>query len=582
MAEVAKPVAVETTPAFTTTLQSTKLYEHRKLYAPIVPECLKNLNTVSLVEDGGPTGAVGDADQLSGIFTKLFGQPKLLCQRSTVPIDTKVLTVGFVLSGGPASGGHNVVTGLYDALKELNPKNVLVGFQRGPRGLFENNHEILTDEKINAYRNTGGFDMVGTGRDKIETEEQLKGSLNTAIELKLDGLLVIGGDDSNTNACVVGEYFAQNDCDCVVVGIPKTIDGDLQNEEIEISFGFNTATRTYAEMVANIARDARSAVKAWHFIKLMGRDASHVTLEVALQTQPNVALISEEVRSEGMKLSDVTSQIADAICARAATNNNYGIVLVPEGLLQFIPSIQKLIDALSHELAPEKGNSAKMDEITDMEKKIDFARDLLKNSTSHQLTFDMLPPEIQRELISERDPHGNVAVSRVPTELLLIRCVDEELRKRKKAGTYTGKFKAHGHFFGYDGRAGFPSNFDAQYCYNLGRVGALLVLNQQSGYMARVYNLAESPDKWLAGASPLTSFMNMEVRHGKLKPVIKKALVDVDEEPAMWEFQKLRDSWIVDDAYRFPGPLQYFGPAEICDEPPMVLQIRKKYASKSM
>lgn len=554
---------------------SSQVYELRKKYDPVVPDCLKDLKTVSLVEDGGPTGAINNVPELQKIFPMLFGQPKLLCKRSATPIADRVLRVGFVLSGGPASGGHNVVCGLYDALKELNPDNVLIGFQRGPRGLFENNHEILTKSKIDAHRNTGGFDMVGTGRDKIETEEQLSGSLQTVKDLNLNGLLVIGGDDSNTNACVVGEYFRQNDNDCVVVGIPKTIDGDLQNEEIEISFGFNTATRTYAEMVGNIARDSRSAVKAWHFIKLMGRDASHVTLETAIQCQPNIALISEEVKQEKMKLSDITELVADCICARAEKNMNYGIVLVPEGLLQFIPTIQKLIDALSHQLAPDLGNGAKMDEIHDITKKIAFARSLL--SQTHQLTFDMLPVEIQRELISERDPHGNVAISRVPTELLLIRCVEEELRQRKKAGTYSGKFKAHGHFFGYDGRCGFPSNFDAQYCYNLGRVGALLVLNDMSGYMARVYNLASSPDKWQAGGSPLTSFMNMEVRHGKRKPVIKKALVNVDEEPAMWYFQRERDSWRNEDRYRFPGPLQYFGPAELCDEPPMILQLRKSY-----
>jgi len=560
---------------FQSTWVSSKLYELRKEYNPVVPDCLKDLKTVSLEEDGGETSALNNVAELKSIFPKLFGQPKLLCKRSDTPLADKVLRVGFILSGGPASGGHNVVCGLYDALKELNPENTLIGFQRGPRGLFENHHEILTKSKIDAHRNTGGFDIVGTGRDKIETQEQLQGSLNTAIELKLDGLLVIGGDDSNTNACVVGEYFRQNDCDCVVVGIPKTIDGDLQNEEIEISFGFATATRTYSEMVSNIARDSRSAVKAWHFIKLMGRDASHVTLECAIQTQPNVALISEEVKQEGMKLSDITELIADCVCARAEKSMNYGVVLVPEGLLQFIPTIQSLIEALSHKLAPDLGNGAKMDEILDITKKIAFARGLV--SQTHQLTFDMLPVEIQRELISERDPHGNVAVSRIPTELLLIRCVEAELQKRKKAGTYKGKFKAHGHFFGYDGRCGFPSNFDAQYCYNLGRVGALLVLNEMSGYMARVYNLASPPDQWQAGASPLTSFMNMEIRHGKKKPVIKKALVNVDEEPAMWYFQRNRDDWRDDDKYRFPGPIQYFGPAELCDEPPMILQLRKNY-----
>jgi len=564
----------EPEPEFKSTLASSKAYELRRKYAPVVPDCLKDLKTVSLVEDSGETSAVNNAAELKSIFPKLFGQPKLLCKRSDTPLADRPLRVGFILSGGPAAGGHNVVCGLYDALMELNEKNVLIGFQRGPRGLFENNHEILTKSKIDAHRNTGGFDIVGTGRDKIETEEQLEGSVNTVNELKLDGLLVIGGDDSNTNACVVGEYFRQNDCDCVVVGIPKTIDGDLQNEEIEISFGFNTATRTYSEMVSNIARDSRSAVKAWHFIKLMGRDASHVTLETALQTQPNVALISEEVKQEGMKLSDITELIADCICERAKKKMNYGIVLVPEGLLQFIPTIQSLIEALSHKLAPDLGNGAKMDDIVDTNKKIAFARSLL--SQTHQLTFDMLPVEIQRELISERDPHGNVHISRVPTELLVIRCVEEELRKRKQNGTYVGKFKAHGHFFGYDGRCGFPSNFDAQYCYNLGRVGALLVLNEMSGYMARVYNLASPPDQWQAGGSPLTSFMNMEIRHGKKKPVIKKALVNVDEEPAMWYFQRHRDSWKNEDCYRFPGPIQYFGPSELCDEPPMILQIRQK------
>lgn len=549
-----------------------KLMDARRKYIPTVPEVLTNLATVTL-EEAGQTSCVGNERELRGIFQNLFGQPTLACGRSEEGVECPALRIGFVLSGGPAAGGHNVVCGLWDALKEMNEESVLIGFQRGPRGLFENNHQIIDQDTIDTFRNTGGFNMVGTGRDKIETDAQLNGSLQTVTDLELNGLLVIGGDDSNTNACLVGEFFAQNDCPCKVVGIPKTIDGDLQNEDIEISFGFHTATRTYSEMVSNICRDACSAVKAWHFIKLMGRDASHVTLETALQTQPNVALISEEVKHEGLMLADVVDIIADTVCARAEQNKNYGVVLVPEGLLQFIPSMNSLIQELNHILANGSANLLEMEALDTMTEKLAFIRSKLGHS--HGATFDMLPVEIQRELINERDPHGNVQVSRIPTELLLVRCVEQELKVRKRAGRYNGKFKAHGHFFGYGGRCGFPSNFDSQYCYNLGRVGALLVRDGFSGYMARVFNLANSPDQWGAGATPLTSMMNMELRHGKMKPVIKKALVDVENEPAMEYFQANRDSWSVPDAYRMPGPLQYFGPTELCDEPPMILRIRQ-------
>lgn len=551
--------------------RESKLFTLRKQYKPIVPECLQNLATINFVEEY-ETSSVANEFELKQIFVNLFGQ-KLLSVGRSPPKQYKPIRVGMVLSGGPASGGHNVICGLYDALMEMNPESQLIGFLRGPKGLIENNFKIVTGELIDQYRNTGGFDMIGTGRDKIETENQLKSTMQTAMEQNLDGVLIIGGDDSNTNACVVGEYFSQQGCETNIIGIPKTIDGDLQNEEIEISFGFHTATRTYAEMVSNIARDSCSAVKAWHFIKLMGRDASHVTLEVALQTQPNIALISEEIKAEGLMLSDVTDLIADAVEKRANVNKNYGVVLVPEGLLQFIPSLQSLIHALNGLLANESPHLKEIDALEDMSEKIEYIRQNL--GTTHCATFNMLPKEIRRELINERDPHGNVQVSRIPTELLIIRCVEAELKNRKKKGTYNGNFKAHGHFFGYDGRCGFPTNFDAQYCYNLGRVGALLAQNKLNGYMARVHNLGDSPSNWGAGAVPLTSMMNMEVRHNKLKPVIKKCLVDVECSPAFDYYVMNRGDWVVPDNYIYTGPIQFFGPSELVDEPPMVVQLKQ-------
>jgi len=551
-----------------------EFYEARRAFQPTVPECLQNLKTLQF-EGSEPSACVGNSAELNAIFENLFGQPNLEITRAPKEVEMRPLKVGVVLSGGPAAGGHNVICGLYDALMEIHTESSLIGFQRGPRGLFENNYMVLTGDYVDQYRNTGGFDMIGTGRDKIENEEQLQGSLNTVLEHDLDGLFIIGGDDSNTNACVVGEYFAQNNCRTCLIGIPKTIDGDLQNNEIEISFGFNTATRIYSEMVSNICRDSCSAVKAWHFIKLMGRDASHVTLETALQTQPNIALISEDVKNSRKMLSDIVDEIADCICRRSALNKNYGVVLVPEGLLQFIPSFSSLIEELNHFLALGSEHLEQAEAFDVMEDKIAYIRSLLDHT--HGATFDLLPVEIQREMINERDPHGNVQVSRIPTELLLIRCVEKELKIRKASGKYNGKFSAHGHFFGYDGRCGYPTNFDCQYCYNLGRVGCLLALHGKSGYMARVYNLAESPENWSAGAVALTSMMNMEKRHGKMKPVIKKALVNVEDSSEFLYFQSVRDNWSDEDNYRYPGPIQFFGPASICNQPPKIIACRKLF-----
>ena len=469
------------------------------------------------------------------------------------------MRIGVVLSGGQASGGHNVITGLFDALKTLQASSSLYGFLDGPSGIVENKYKELTESLLAPYRNQGGFDLLGSGRTKIETPEQLKASLDNVLKLQLDGLVVIGGDDSNTNAAVLAEYFAEHGCKTRVVGVPKTIDGDLQNEQVGISFGFDSACKVYSEMIGNIARDALSAKKYYHFIKLMGRSASHITLECALSTRANFALLGEEVAFKKMTLSQVTSDICDMICKRADIGKNYGVVLIPEGLVEFIPEIGILIGELNTLLAHKETMS--IDEV-------------MRGLTPHSKgCFASFPEMIQKQLLLGRDPHGNVQLSLIETEKLLSETVARELEIRKIKGLYKGKFNPIQHFFGYEGRAGMPSNFDAHYCYALGFVAALLLDEKVSGYMCFVSHLKAPVSQWAIGGVPLVSLMNMEVRHGKEKPVIKKALLDMEDAPYLF-YAKEREKWQTEDLYRFPGPTQYCGDDDVSFSVPLTLQLK--------
>lgn len=513
----------------------------RAEFQPTLPNVLQSLSSVTFSK-GSKTKCFEEVQKLfPKTSSKSVVEGKVEGNR-----EGKALKVGVVLSGGQAAGGHNVITGLFDGLKKLNEKSQLIGFLSGPSGIVENHVLELTREGIAPYRNQGGFDLIGSGRTKIETDEQLKASLETVSKHDLDGLIVIGGDDSNTNAAVLAEYFLNEGCKTVVVGVPKTIDGDLQNEHVAISFGFDTAARTYSEMIGNIERDALSAKKYWHFVRLMGRSASHITLECALATHPNVALIAEEVAEKKMTLKQITDQVAEVIQDRAEKGMTYGVVLVPEGLIEFIPEMKGLIEELN-QLAGE-GETLEVTEVIE------------ELSASGKTAFMSIPEEIQKQLLLDRDPHGNVQVSKIETEKLLISAV------RKKV-----KLSAISHFFGYEGRAGYPSNFDTHYCYALGHVAALLVDEKLTGYMAFVENLENSVEKWKVGGLPITMLMNMEMRKGKEKPVIQKALVDL-KGPAFSYFAKNREKWAKEDHYRFPGPIQFFGEGE--GEIPMIMQLK--------
>lgn len=542
-------------------MNESPLLKARKKYPLNLPEIFKDIANVSF-EKEKETSCVSDESEIKNLFPHLFGQPLLSAILSKSSKSTSALKIGVVLSGGQAAGGHNVIIGLFDALKLISRESKLIGFLNGPSGIIESITKELDEEYLSSFRNTGGFDLIGSGRTKIETEDQLKSSFETIQKLKLDGLVVIGGDDSNTNAAVLAEYLIKQGCETKVIGVPKTIDGDLRNEYVEMSFGFDTACKTYSEMIGNLQRDAISAKKYTHFVKLMGRSASHIALECALNTHPNYTFISEEVLAKKQTIKCITNELADLVEKRSHNKKNYGIILIPEGLIEFIPEMKALIEELNNLLSDEKYTTMNPKEI------LDDVQKTLKGSSRE--TFNFLPESIQHQLLLDRDPHGNVQVSHINTEKLFIETVSKELKNRN----FKGKFSPVAHFFGYEGRAGFPSNFDATYCYALGFTAAALVKEGYTGYMACVGNLLDDVRTWKVMGLPIVSLMNLEMRKGKKKPVIQKALVDVDKKPFKM-LAKHRESWKYEDHYCFPGPIQFFGDAEITDRPPMTLQLER-------
>lgn len=536
----------------------------RAAYQPKLPLGLRG--NVS-IKEGAPTQSVGNQEEIKALFPNTYGMPLV----EFVPSDEKKeyapMNIGIILSGGQAPGGHNVICGLYDELKKQNPQNKLYGFLMGPGGLVDHKYIELTDAVIDEYRNTGGFDMIGSGRTKLEKEEQFESGLEIIRELGIKAIVIIGGDDSNTNACVLAEYYAAKNYGVQVIGCPKTIDGDLKNEQIETSFGFDTACKTYAEVIGNIQRDANSARKYWHFIKLMGRSASHIALECALQCQPNVCIVSEEVEEKNQTLDDVVTYIASVVAKRAANGNNFGTVLIPEGLIEFIPAMKKLIAELNDLLATPEAAAVKVEE--------QRGWILGKLSAENAAIYESLPEGVAKQLTMERDPHGNVQVSLIETEKLLSEMVAKKLGDWKAEGKFAGKFAAQHHFFGYEGRCAAPSNYDADYCYALGTSAAQLVANGKTGYMAIVKNTTAPAAEWVAGGVPITMMMNMERRHGEMKPVIKKALVRLDGAPFK-EFAKHREEWAEGTCFVYPGPIQYFGPTEVCDQCTMTLKLEQE------
>lgn len=532
----------------------------RLKYQPKLPESLAGgINNLAMTE-GCKTECVKDSEQIKELFANTYGKPVVTFKKTDKSDVCSKRNVGVILSGGQAPGGHNVIAGLYDALKQANPENKLYGFLGGPSGIIEGKYIEFTPEKIDEYRNTGGFDIIGSGRTKLETEEQFKQALNVCKSLDITGVVIIGGDDSNTNAAMLAEWFVKNNTGIQVIGCPKTIDGDLKNDQIEISFGFDTATKTYAELIGNILRDANSAKKYWHFVKLMGRSATHVGLEVALQTQPNITLISEEVEERKMSLKQIVDYVAGIIAKRADAGKNFGIALIPEGLIEFIPEIKSMIANLNDVLAELETDS----NYKNADEQTKFATIKNKLSCENAAVYESLPVLIKQQLLMDRDPHGNVQVSKIETEKLLITMVEERLADMKKEGTYKGKFSAQNHFFGYEGRCAFPSNFDADYCYSLGFNAFALMKFGLTGYLSSVKNLSAPACEWIAGGVPLTMMMNMEKRHGQFKPVIKKALVELDG-PVFKQLEKNRETWAMEDKYIFPGAIQYFGPSCVCD-----------------
>lgn len=537
-----------------------QLQQHRCKFQPVLPEILKKGPAAVKPKTGKATKSVADQAAVKKIFPHTYGMPEItFVKGANSAVAKKAVKVGVVLSGGQAPGGHNVIAGLLDGLKKANAKNKLYGFLGGPGGILENQYKEITPALMKDYRNTGGFDLIQSGRTKIETAEQLKTAKENIAKLGLSALVIVGGDDSNTNAGVLAEYFKQEGLDVSVIGVPKTIDGDLKNEQIETSFGFDTATKIYAEMVGNICRDVNSARKYWHFVRLMGRSASHITLEVAFKTQPNIVLIGEEVLAKKMTLSQVIDSIAKVVAARAKDGKNFGVVLVPEGLIEFIPEMKELISALNDLLADNEAALAKMNAVA--EKK---AFVVSKLNAKLAALMQSLPEGIAAQLMLDRDPHGNVQVSLIETEKLLVEMLRAKLAELKKANKYNGKFSAIMHFFGYEGRCGVPSSFDANYTYALGYNAAVLALNKCTGYLSSVRNLTKNPKLWTCGGIPLTMMMNIERRKGKEKPVIRKALVELKGEPFKF-LAKNRELWAKTESYVFPGPIQFFGPAEVTD-----------------
>jgi pyrophosphate--fructose-6-phosphate 1-phosphotransferase len=546
-----------------------ELQKARYAYQPKLPAVLqKDVKNIA-VTLGDPTEAIADQADVKKLFSHTYGQPVARFEAGTNEGAGKKINVGVILSGGQAPGGHNVIAGLYDGIKKGNKESKLYGFKGGPAGIINGDYVQFTDEFIDAYRNTGGFDIIGSGRTKLESEVHFKESLAVCKKLNLNAVVVIGGDDSNTNAALLGEWFKAQGEDIQVIGCPKTIDGDLKNEHIETSFGFDTATKTFAELIGNIEKDANSAKKYWHFIKLMGRSASHIALECALQTQPNFCIISEEVEEKKMTLDQVVEDIVNIVVKRAERGENFGVGLIPEGLIEFIPEVGALISELNDLLAHEAEYYATLKTFDDQR---EFVNKKLSRDSSY--VYSSLPAAIQRQLIMDRDPHGNVQVSRIDTEKLLIEMVHERLDEMKIKGQYKGSFSSLAHFFGYEGRCAFPSNFDADYCYTLGFSAFMLISAGLTGYIANVAGLETPAADWKAGGCPLTMMMNMEQRHGAKKPVIKKALVELDGKPFK-AFAEQRDVWAVETAYTFPGAIQYYGPDAVCNLPTKTLAIEK-------
>ena len=535
----------------------------RAAYQPKLSKALKgNVRA----QKGAATQSVADQEEIKRLFPNTYGMPLIRFEAATEAAQFPAMNVGVILSGGQAPGGHNVISGLFDGIKRIHPESKLYGFLMGPGGLVDHKYIELTADIIDEYRNTGGFDIIGSGRTKLEKEEQFEKGYEILKQLGIKALVIIGGDDSNTNACVLAEYYAAKQYGVQVIGCPKTIDGDLKNDMIETSFGFDTACKTYAEVIGNIQRDCNSARKYWHFIKLMGRSASHIALECALQTQPNVCIVSEEVEAKDQSLDDIVTYIAQVVADRAAQGNNFGTVLIPEGLIEFIPAMKRLIAELNDFLAANADEFAQVDKAEQRQYIID------RLSPDNAAIYASLPEGVARQLSLDRDPHGNVQVSLIETEKLLSEMVGNKLAQWKKEGKYTGKFAPQHHFFGYEGRCAAPSNFDADYCYSLGFAAAALIANGKTGYMSSIRNTTAPAEEWIAGGVPITMMMNMERRHGEMKPVIQKALVKLDGAPFQ-TFAAQREQWAKETAYVYPGPIQYFGPTEVCDQTTKTLQL---------
>ena len=543
------------------------LQKARAAYQPKLPKALQG--PVKVVE-GAATESVGNQAEIKELFPNTYGMPVVEFAEGGQPSSAE-FNVGIILSGGQAPGGHNVISGLYDGVKSINPANKLYGFLMGPGGLVDHKYIEFTDSLIDAYRNTGGFDIIGSGRTKLEKESQFESGIEILRQLGIKALVIIGGDDSNTNACVLAEYYAAKKYGVQVIGCPKTIDGDLKNAQIETSFGFDTACKTYSELIGNIERDCNSARKYWHFIKLMGRSASHIALECALQTQPNICLISEEVEAKNMSLDDVVTYIAEVVAKRAAAGNNFGTVLVPEGIIEFIPAIKKLIAELNEVLTdPATGESRVF---SSKDEQVAFVKSHI--APENLAVLESLPKDVERQLCLDRDPHGNVQVSLIETEKLLSAMVATKLAAWKAEGKYNGKFSAQHHFFGYEGRCAAPSNYDADYCYSLGYNASGLIAAGKTGYMSVIRNTTAPAAEWIAGGVPITMMMNLERRNGAMKPVIRKALVELDGAPFKY-FASKRDEWAEQTAYVYPGPIQYWGPSEVCDQTTKTLQLEHK------
>lgn len=547
-------------------MNQSPLQKARYQYSPKLPGMLRNGISEICVKEGNATQSVADQEKIAALFPNTYGEKEITFEKGENTSAAKKQVVGVILSGGQAPGGHNVICGLYDALKATSKENVLYGFKNGPIGLLEDNYVEFDDAYIDAYRNTGGFDIIGSGRTKLETEEQFAVAAKVCEKHGITAIVIIGGDDSNTNAAVLAEYFATHNTGVQVIGCPKTIDGDLKNEDIECSFGFDTATKTYSELIGNIERDANSAKKYWHFVKVMGRSASHVALECALETQPNICLISEEVAAKKQSLSEIADYIADAVEKRSANGNNFGVAIIPEGVVEFVPEFKALIAEINELLAGNK--TEEFNALGSWEEKYAFIE---KGLTAESMAvFAILPQTIQQQLFLERDPHGNVQVSLIESEKLFSALVKDKLTERG----FTGKFNALHHFFGYEGRCAFPSNFDADYCYSLGYNAFMLIQYGYNGYLSKVSNLSKPAEEWVAGGMPITKMMNIERRNGEDKPVIKKALVELDGKPFKY-FEANRDTWAVETAYTYPGAIQYYGPTEVCDLTTRTLALEK-------